>query len=89
MTTFELNGRSVSVNSPDDTPLLWVIRDEAWSHGNQIRLRDWILRRLHGACGRTRDEVLHHLPWCRRGSEDHDHRRARSAGQASAANGMA
>jgi isoquinoline 1-oxidoreductase subunit alpha len=28
MTTLDLNGRTVSVRSPDDTPLLWVIRDE-------------------------------------------------------------
>src|ERR1700722_12205946 len=28
MTTFDLNGRTVSAHSPDDTPLLWVIRDE-------------------------------------------------------------
>ena len=28
MATFDLNGRAVSVRSPDDTPLLWVIRDE-------------------------------------------------------------
>ena len=28
MTTFDLNGRAVSVHSPDDVPLLWVIRDE-------------------------------------------------------------
>ena len=28
MTTFDLNGRTVSVRTPDDTPLLWVIRDE-------------------------------------------------------------
>ena len=28
MTTIQLNGRTVSVHSPDDTPLLWVIRDE-------------------------------------------------------------
>ena len=28
MTTFDLNGRTVSVRSPDDTPLLWAIRDE-------------------------------------------------------------
>ena len=27
MTTFNLNGRTVSVHSPDDAPLLWVIRD--------------------------------------------------------------
>lgn len=27
-TTFNLNGSKVSVNVPDDTPLLWVVRDE-------------------------------------------------------------
>jgi len=36
MTTFELNGRSVSVNSPDDTPLLWVIRDEVGLSGTKF-----------------------------------------------------
>jgi isoquinoline 1-oxidoreductase alpha subunit len=28
MTTFNLNGRDVTVSSEDDTPLLWVVRDE-------------------------------------------------------------
>ena len=28
MTTFNLNGHTVAVHSPDETPLLWVIRDE-------------------------------------------------------------
>lgn len=28
MITFKLNGKSVSSDMPDDTPLLWVIRDE-------------------------------------------------------------
>jgi isoquinoline 1-oxidoreductase subunit alpha len=28
MTKFNLNGRAVSVQSPDDTPLLWAIRDD-------------------------------------------------------------
>lgn len=28
MITFNLNGRAVSVHSPDEVPLLWVIRDE-------------------------------------------------------------
>lgn len=28
MTDFELNGKRVSADSPEDTPLLWVIRDE-------------------------------------------------------------
>ena len=36
MTTFELNGRSVSVHSPDDTPLLWVIREEIGLAGTKF-----------------------------------------------------
>ena len=60
MTTFDLNGRTVLARSPDDTPLLWVIRDEAWSHGNEIRLRNWFLWCLHRACGRTRNAILYY-----------------------------
>ena len=36
MTTFDLNGRTVSVRSPDDTPLLWVIRDELGLTGTKF-----------------------------------------------------
>ena len=36
MTTFNLNGRSVSVHSPDETPLLWVIRDEMGLTGTKF-----------------------------------------------------
>jgi isoquinoline 1-oxidoreductase alpha subunit len=36
MTTFELNGRTVSVHSADDTPLLWVIRDELGLTGTKF-----------------------------------------------------
>ena len=36
MTTFTLNGRDVSVRSPDDTPLLWVIRDECGLTGTKF-----------------------------------------------------
>ena len=36
MTTLELNGRSVSVHSPEDTPLLWVIRDEIGLAGTKF-----------------------------------------------------
>jgi isoquinoline 1-oxidoreductase alpha subunit len=36
MTSFELNGRSVSVQSPDNTPLLWVIRDEIGLTGTKF-----------------------------------------------------
>src|SRR5580704_1834980 len=36
MTTFNLNGRAVSVHSPDDAPLLWVIRDEIGLKGTKF-----------------------------------------------------
>ena len=36
MTTFELNGGRVSVHSPDDTPLLWIIRDELGLTGTKF-----------------------------------------------------
>jgi len=36
MTTFDLNGRAVSVHSPDDTPLLWAIRDELGLTGTKF-----------------------------------------------------
>ena len=36
MTTFVLNGRTVSVDSPDETPLLWVIRDEIGLTGTKF-----------------------------------------------------
>jgi isoquinoline 1-oxidoreductase alpha subunit len=36
MTTFDLNGRAVSVRSPDDAPLLWVIRDEIGLTGTKF-----------------------------------------------------
>ena len=36
MPTFTLNGRTVSVHSPDDAPLLWVIRDELGLTGTKF-----------------------------------------------------
>jgi isoquinoline 1-oxidoreductase subunit alpha len=36
MTTFDLNARSVSIQSPDDTPLLWAIRDELGLTGTKF-----------------------------------------------------
>ena len=36
MTTLDLNGRTLSVRSPDDTPLLWVIRDEFGLTGSKF-----------------------------------------------------
>jgi len=36
MITFQLNGRVVSVHSPEDAPLLWVIRDELGLTGTKF-----------------------------------------------------
>jgi isoquinoline 1-oxidoreductase alpha subunit len=36
MTSFQLNGRPVSVKGPDDAPLLWVIRDELGFKGTKF-----------------------------------------------------
>ena len=36
MTTFELNGRTVSVDVAEDVPLLWVIRDEIGLKGTKF-----------------------------------------------------
>ncbi|HWA63538.1 MAG TPA: (2Fe-2S)-binding protein [Caulobacteraceae bacterium] len=36
MTTFKLNGKPFTTGSPDDTPLLWVIRDEAGLTGSKF-----------------------------------------------------
>ena len=36
MTTFELNGRTVSVDVAEDMPLLWVIRDEIGLKGTKF-----------------------------------------------------
>jgi isoquinoline 1-oxidoreductase alpha subunit len=36
MTKFELNGRTVSVDVDEDTPLLWVIRDEIGLKGTKF-----------------------------------------------------
>ncbi|WP_102107289.1 (2Fe-2S)-binding protein [Oceaniglobus roseus] len=36
MTSFTLNGKDVSVDVPDDTPLLWVLRDELRMTGTKF-----------------------------------------------------
>ena len=36
MTTFQINGRTVTVKAPDDSPLLWVIRDEIGLKGSKF-----------------------------------------------------
>jgi len=36
MTSFRINGRAVTANFPEDTPLLWVIRDEIGLTGTKF-----------------------------------------------------
>ena len=36
MATFKINGRQVTTKSPDDAPLLWVIRDEVGLKGTKF-----------------------------------------------------
>ena len=36
MTEFTLNGETVTIESPDDTPLLWVLRDEMKLKGTKF-----------------------------------------------------
>jgi isoquinoline 1-oxidoreductase alpha subunit len=36
MATFQLNGRPVTAKSPDDSPLLWTIRDEIGLKGTKF-----------------------------------------------------
>jgi isoquinoline 1-oxidoreductase alpha subunit len=36
MTSFNLNGQAVSVDVPDDTPLLWIIRDDIGLKGTKF-----------------------------------------------------
>lgn len=36
MTTMQVNGRTVSLKSPDDSPLLWAIRDELGLTGTKF-----------------------------------------------------
>jgi len=36
MATFELNGKDVTVDVPEDTPLLWVLRDELRMTGTKF-----------------------------------------------------
>jgi isoquinoline 1-oxidoreductase alpha subunit len=36
MTTFQLNGRPVTVKGPDDAPLLWALRDEVGLTGTKF-----------------------------------------------------
>ena len=49
MIDFILNGEPVSVDVPDDMPLLWVLRDVLKLTGDQVRLRCRAVRLVHRA----------------------------------------
>ena len=57
-TTLNVNGKAVVVQSPPDTPLLWVLRDDAGPHRHEVRLRRRPVRRLHRARRRPADPLL-------------------------------
>lgn len=46
MTDFELNGKQVQVDAPDETPLLWILRDELGLTGTKFGCG----KSLCGAC---------------------------------------
>ena len=49
-----VNGKSLPVTSPQDTPLLYVLRDELGIDSPQFGC----VRRVHGACRRERGAIL-------------------------------
>ena len=50
MTRFRINGREVSIDADDDTPLLWVIRDDIGLTGTKFGCGIGAVRRLHRPC---------------------------------------
>ena len=58
MIQIKVNGVQQTFHGDPEMPLLWYLRDELETHGNQVRLRHGALRRLHGAQERRGDSVL-------------------------------
>ena len=77
MTTLQINGKSMTVDAPDDTPLLWVLRDHLGLTGTKFGCG----MALCGACtvhlDGARRALLPDADLRRRRQEDHDHRRRR------------
>ena len=48
MVTLDINGKRYEIDLPDDTPLLWVLRDEIGLTGTKFG-RGMALRRLYRA----------------------------------------
>jgi isoquinoline 1-oxidoreductase subunit alpha len=89
MTTFNLNGHTVSVDSPNDAPLLWVIRDELGLTGTKFGCGIGMC----GACtvhveGRATRSCITAVGAVA-GAKGNDDRGARPRGETSAANSMA
>jgi len=59
MPTLNVNGKSVTVDVPAETPLLWTLRDELASPARNSDV-DGALRSVHGASRRRGDALLHH-----------------------------
>jgi hypothetical protein len=73
MPVLTINRRQYSVEAPNDTPLLWIIREELQMTGTKIRLRRRTLRRLHRSFGRRGRPLLPDVIGQRRGQENHHH----------------
>jgi hypothetical protein len=69
-----INEGAREVDVPVDMPLLWVLRDVLGHDGDEVRVRDGPVRRLHGASRRTADPVLCDADGRRRRQGDHHHR---------------
>jgi aerobic-type carbon monoxide dehydrogenase small subunit (CoxS/CutS family) len=46
-TTLNVNGNSLTVDVPDDTRLLWTLRDVLGHDRHQVRMRHGVVRRVH------------------------------------------
>ena len=59
MPTLTINGQSYFSDSPPDTPLLWVIREELRLTGTKFGCGIGHVRRLHRAHQRPGGALLH------------------------------
>jgi len=80
MVTLNINGHDHSVDVPNDTPLLWVIREHLQMTGTKIRMRRRSMWRLHSSSQRRRRALLPDRRVAGLGQEDHNDRRPRSQG---------
>ena len=86
MTTFQLNGQTVSVQSPERFSVALGNPRRAWPDRNQVRLRYRYVWRLHGSRGRPCDPLLHNRNQSGGRRQYHHHRGTASDWSASSAN---